>query len=153
MSDTIPPAGPLWPSLRKLQPHLVGRLRGLVGVVALALSIASISALEPLVLKAVFDSFLRGHQLAQAALPLGMLIAAALVRDSLGLIQERLFWKTRLAINFSLLRATVDRLHSLPLSYHRDQSVGATMTKIERGIAGAISAFTEVLLQLFPAVI
>jgi len=100
-------------------------------VVALALSIASISALEPLVLKAVFDSFLRGHQLAQAALPLGMLIAAALVRDSLGLIQERLFWKTRLAINFSLLRATVDRLHSLPLSYHRDQSVGATMTKIE----------------------
>ena len=24
--------------------------------------------------------------------------------------------------------ATIDRLHSLPLSYHREQSVGATMT-------------------------
>jgi ATP-binding cassette subfamily B protein len=143
----------LWPSLRKLQPHVAGRLLGLVGVVTLAVSIASISALEPLVLKAVFDSFLQGHRLSQAAVPLAILIGAALARDSLGLLQERLFWKTRLAINFSLLRATVDRLHSLPLSYHRDQSVGATMTKIERGIAGAISAFTEVLLQLFPAII
>src|SRR4051812_35806028 len=105
MSDTIPPAGPLWLSLRKLQPHLAGRWLGLVGVVALAVSIASISALEPLVLKAVFDSFLQGQRLSQAAVPLAMLIAAALARDSLGLIQERLFWKTRLAINFSLLRA------------------------------------------------
>jgi ATP-binding cassette subfamily B protein len=153
MSDTLPPAAPLWPSLRKLGPHLEGRLIALSGVVALALSIASISAFEPLVLRAVFDSFLQGRQLSSAAVPLALLIGASLARDGLGLVQERLFWKTRLAINFSLLRATVERLHSLPLAYHRDQSVGATMTKIERGIAGAISGFTEVLLQLFPALV
>jgi len=47
----------------------------------------------------------------------------------------------------------VDRLHSLPLSFHRNESVGATMTKIERGISGALAAFEDVLLQLIPSVI
>jgi ATP-binding cassette subfamily B protein len=153
MSDTLPPAGPLWRSLRKLEPHLEGRRLGLIAVVALAVSTASIAAFEPLVLKAVFDSFLTGRALSSAFMPFALLIGISLARDGLALVQDRLFWKARLAINFSLLRATVDRLHSLPLSYHRDQSVGATMTKIERGIAGAISAFTEVLLQLFPALV
>jgi ATP-binding cassette, subfamily B, bacterial len=44
----------------------------------------------------------------------------------------------RLAVDFKLMSTAIERLHSLPLAYHRDQSVGATMTTIERGIAGTM---------------
>jgi ATP-binding cassette subfamily B protein len=47
----------------------------------------------------------------------------------------------------------VDRLHSLPLDYHRSSSVGATMTKIERGATGVTAAFSEFAVQLFPALV
>jgi ATP-binding cassette subfamily B protein len=67
--------------------------------------------------------------------------------------QNRLFWRVRLGIQLELMRATVDRLHTLPLAFHREQSVGATMTKIERGISGAMAAFEDVVMQLIPSLI
>jgi ATP-binding cassette subfamily B protein len=121
--------------------------------VALAVLIATLSALEPLVVKALFDCFLAAQGLRRAMLPFAVLVGLLATRECLALVNDRLFWRVRIGINFGLLRATVERLHSLPLSFHREESVGATMTKIERGIAGAMTAFTEVVVQLFPAII
>ena len=139
--------------LRSLRAHLAGRRAALASVISLAAGMASLSAFEPLALKAVFDAFLEGGELSQAFRPFAALFGLLVFKDVLALALDRLFWRTRLAIGYSLMEATVDRLHALPLAYHRDQSVGATMTRIERGVTGTLTAFTEVLLQLFPAII
>jgi len=114
---------------------------------------AAVAAFEPLVLKRLFDTFTTSAVWAPALTPFLALIALLALREALAALLERLFWRTRLTIDFTLLQATVDRLHSLPLSYHRDHSVGATMTKIERGVSGAMAAFTELMLQLLPSVV
>jgi ATP-binding cassette subfamily B protein len=61
-------------------------------------------------------------------------------------------WRVRLGIDFALMRAAIERLHSLPLSYHREQSVGATMTTIERGISGSMAALSELVMRLLPSI-
>jgi len=85
--------------------------------------------------------------------PFVVLVTLLATRELIALVNDRLFWKLRIGINYGLLQATVERLHSLPLSFHREESVGATMTKIERGIAGAMTAFAELVVQLFPAIV
>lgn len=153
MLDSVSAPQPLWRSLRKLRPHFGGYRAGLAGVILLAVVVATISALEPLVVKALFDSFLAAPGVRRALIPFSILVGMLAFRECVALCNERLFWRVRIGINFALLRATVDRLHALPLSFHREESVGATMTKIERGISGAMVAFTEVVVQLFPAII
>ncbi len=154
MSDSLPPPpGSLWRLLRKVAPYFHGCRARLIGLLALAICTASIAALEPLVLKQLFDGFVDRVGLGASSRALLLLGALLLGREALAMVQDRVFWRVRLGVNFRLLEATVERLHTLPLSYHRDQSVGATMTRIERGISGAMSAFTDVLVQLFPALI
>ncbi|HSU41598.1 MAG TPA: ABC transporter ATP-binding protein, partial [Polyangiaceae bacterium] len=74
-------------------------------------------------------------------------------RELLACVQDRVFWRARLGISFGLLEAMIERLHVLPLEYHRGTSVGATMTKIERGMAGVTTAFSDFAVQLFPALV
>jgi ATP-binding cassette subfamily B protein len=117
------------------------------------MTVASFSAMEPAVMKTVFDGLIAGAGAARVFVPFAALVAMLAVREVVALAQERLLWRARVGVNFALLQATVERLHALPLSFHREASVGATMTKIERGIAGAMTAFTELLSQLVPAVV
>jgi ATP-binding cassette subfamily B protein len=153
MIDSLPPPNALGGQVRRLIPYLQRQRAAVAGVVSLATLGATLAACEPLALKWLFDAFVDGRQLANAFVPFASLIGVLVCREAVSSIQERLFWRTRLAINFALLHATVDRLHSLPLAYHRDQSVGATMTRIERGIAGAMSAFSDVMVQLLPSLV
>ena len=125
----------------------------MLSVALLAALGAGLAAFEPLILKHLFDTFMLGGRWLRALRPFSMLLVLLAFKELLGAVFERRFWRTRLAVDFALLQATVDRLHSLPLSYHREQSVGATMTKIQRGVSGTMSAFTEVMVQLLPSVI
>jgi ATP-binding cassette subfamily B protein len=113
---------------------------------------AGLAAFEPWILKRLFDGFVTSSRWPAVISPFIAWVALLAGKEVLNAAFERIFWRTRLAINFTLLQATVDRLHSLPLHYHRECSVGATMTKIERGIAGAMNAFSELFVQLLPAV-
>jgi ATP-binding cassette subfamily B protein len=122
-------------------------------VVLLGGAAACVSAIEPLIVKQLFDGFLSEPRAAHPLLPLAYLVAMLICAELLNGVREWLVWRVRLGVDFSLMQATVDRLHSLPLSYHRDQSVGATMTKIERGIAGTMNALSEVVTRLLPSLI
>jgi ATP-binding cassette subfamily B protein len=62
-------------------------------------------------------------------------------------------WHARLGIHYTLLEDTVERLHRMPLSLHRNEGVGAIMTRLDRGIQGFISAVTQILFNIFPAII
>ncbi len=117
-----------------------------------AFTTASLCAFEPLLYKLVFDGFGAGS-LAHVALPLASLVLVMLVRELLASVLDVLVWRVRIAANFDLLCETIDRLHSLPLSHHREEGVGGTMTKVERGITGAMTAFSEVATHLVPSLV
>jgi ATP-binding cassette subfamily B protein len=146
-----PPENGLLSSLRRAAPYFLCQRRPLLAVVLLAPVGASIAALEPLVLRELFDTFLEGNGLRSAALPFAALLGMLLAAELFGVVLDRLVWRVRLGVDFALMQAAVERLHSLPLSYHREQSVGATMTRVERGIAGSMSAFSEVVVRFLPS--
>src|SRR5205814_10632927 len=62
-------------------------------------------------------------------------------------------WHTRLGIHLALLETTVERLHRMPLSMHREEGVGAIMTRLDRGIQGFINAVSQILFNVFPAIL
>ena len=153
MDPNETPPQPLWRSVHKIAPYFARHRLQLLVVAALAISAASLSALEPLVLKSLFDGFTSGVKPHALALAFAALAVILLGGELLQTALDWFVWRVRLAVDYALMQATIDRLHSLPLAYHRDQNVGATMTKIERGITGCMSAFSDVVVKLVPALI
>jgi ATP-binding cassette subfamily B protein len=141
---------PLWQSLQNLAPYCRAQRTDLTRVALLGTASAALAAIEPLTLKALFDRFLEKQALAAVA-PFALFVVLLLARELFACLQDRVFWRARLGISFSLLEAMIARLHALPLAYHRGTSVGATLTKIERGAAGVTSAFSDFAVQLCPA--
>ncbi|HEY0551853.1 MAG TPA: ABC transporter ATP-binding protein, partial [Verrucomicrobiae bacterium] len=81
------------------------------------------------------------------------LIALGLFRELASGAANWMTWHTRLGIHYALLETTVERLHRLPLGFHRHEGVGAIMTKLDRGIQGFINAITQILFNIFPALL
>ena len=138
-------------SVRKLSPFFLRHRARLVGILTLAVLAAVVGALEPLVIKRLFDTFVSGKDFAFAGWALGLLGAMLLAAELCGVLIERLVFRVRADVSYQLLRAAVERLHALPLSYHREHGVGGTITQIERGIASCMTAFAEVIVHVLPA--
>jgi ATP-binding cassette subfamily B protein len=123
--------------------------RGAVAaVLLLAVAIAAASAAEPLLMKYVFD-----HVSVPAAvgLGIGLMFLLALVREAVSAYQNSLTWKTRIEVQFALTEATVDRLQQLPMAFHRNAGVGGTMTRLDRGVQGFVTAASEIAFNVVPA--
>jgi ATP-binding cassette, subfamily B, bacterial len=140
-------------SVARVAPYFRARLGTVVTVFLLSAAGAALSALEPLAMREVFDSFAANKQLARTFTPFLALLGLLLGGELLGMLREYVVWRVRLHVDYALLHDSVERLHALPLSYHTEQSVGATMQKIERGIAGTVTTFHDVVVRLFPALI
>lgn len=104
-------------------------------------------------LKWAFDTFFSGSAPSAALYPLAVLLALLLAVELLGGARDWLLCRVRLGIDFALMQATVRRLHALPAGHQRDPKVSATMTQIERGIAGLSNALHDVLTRQFPALV
>jgi ATP-binding cassette subfamily B protein len=120
-------------------------------VVFLTILVGLLGALEPLLLKFIFDALDAVRVQDALVLGIGGLLALFLGRELMGGVSNYVAWRVRLAVHFRLLSATVDRLHSLPLEYHREQSVGQLMTRLDRSISGYIGALHEFAFNLLPA--
>ena len=126
--------------------------RHLAIIVFLALSASTIAVGEPLLYKALFDSFGSSTAGTSVALLLGALVVALLAREALAASLELVVSKIRIALNADMLRATVDRLHSLPLDHHGGEPAGAVTARVERGVSGSVAAFSEIALHFVPSV-
>src|SRR3954465_2981105 len=142
-----------WRRVRQALTFAAGERKAIAATVGLSLIVAVIAAAEPLVMRTRVDG-LWGHAgtrtLLVSAAALGLLLVGRELLDAAG---SRSGWRARVGVQRALLDATVGRLHALPLSYHRSESVGATMTRLDRGVQGVGSAFAEVVFKLFPALV
>jgi ATP-binding cassette subfamily B protein len=120
-------------------------------ILGLVLLSGGLNAVEPLILKHIFDELGGDRRWQAVALGVGLLLGAGLLRDALSALSNWLTWRTRIGIHYSLMEETVGRLHKLPLSFHREEGVGATLTRLERGIQGFVSAITDIAFNVIPA--
>ena len=117
------------------------------------LFVAALNACEPLLLKYVFDELGSSRNLAALGYGVCALAIAGVLRECASAGSNWLTWKTRLGVHYALLEAMVERLHQQPLAFHRREGVGGIMTKLDRGIQGFLTALTEILFNVFPAVL
>lgn len=121
-------------------------------VMCMTLTVAALGAVEPLVMKYIFDKL--GTKVTATLLTgVAMLIGLNVAREAIGGVSNWLTWRVRLDINYELLDAIVGRLHSLPMTFHREETVGGIMTKLDKGINGLVSALSEVAFNIFPGLV
>jgi ATP-binding cassette subfamily B protein len=134
-------------ALEFVRPHRGASL----SILLLALAGAALAALEPLALMVVLDGLVAGGLLRALALGLGALLSLALLGELVTGLSNWLGWRVRLAVQYDLLEATVSRLQTLPVSFHQEESVGGTMTRLDRGISGFVGALAEIVSNVLPA--
>lgn len=121
-------------------------------IMALTLLVAVLGALEPLVMKYIFDKLTNGVY-SPIAIGIGMLVGLNLAREAVGGLSNWMSWRIRLDVNKALLEATVTRLHHLPITYHREETVGGIMTKLDRGVNGFVGAVSDIAFNVFPSIV
>lgn len=122
-------------------------------ILFLSFALAGLNAVEPLVMKFLFDSLGSSNAESSIIYGLTLLLTVTVTRELIGGGSNWLTWKVRLGIHYVLLEATVGRLQTLPLSFHRRETVGAIMTKLDRGIQGFLGAAMEIAFQALPAAV
>jgi ATP-binding cassette, subfamily B, bacterial len=125
--------------------------RQIAGISTLAIIVATLGVAEPLVLKRIFDA-LAAHASISSLFALAALLFGLLAsRAALDALLNASTWRTRLGVDYLLRQALLGRLGTLPLSYHQRESVGGTVNRVNRGIDGYVSAFSEIAFKLTPA--
>jgi ATP-binding cassette subfamily B protein len=125
---------------------------GFIFVITLCIAVAN--AAEPVILfKYIFDSLILHGSNHVLLVGIGILIGLGIFREVATAFSNWLTWHARLGMHYSLLEITVERLHRMPLGFHREQGVGAIMTRLDRGIQGFINGVTQILFNIFPAIL
>ncbi|MBC7171837.1 MAG: ABC transporter ATP-binding protein, partial [Polyangiaceae bacterium] len=127
--------------------------RTLLATFVLSLIATAAFAVEPLVFKRLFDGLSSEGGSSSLAVSIGLLVALGALREVLTAATNWLTWRTRLSLHHDLLESAVERLHVLPVSYHKKTGVGATMTRLDRGIQGFLEAFNQVAFSVLPSVV
>lgn len=148
-----PPAAQKRRRLRRALAFAFPFRRSVAVIFVITLLLAAINATEPLVLKYIFDNVAPNQSSHVLLVGIGLLIAIGVFRELATAFSNWLTWHARLGIHYTLLENTVERLHRMPLSFHRAEGVGAIMTKLDRGIQGFINGVTQILFNVFPAVL
>jgi ATP-binding cassette, subfamily B, bacterial len=127
--------------------------RRLLAVVTLALLLAAASALDPLIMKYLFDRLGAPDGLRSFAAGLAALAVVEVARAGLQGVLGVWSWDARLAVDYEVRERVVSKLNSLPLSFHQREGVGGTMNRINQAIAGWVAAFGETTFNLVPTLL
>jgi ATP-binding cassette subfamily B protein len=148
-----PPAATRPAGLRRAAEFLVPFHRRILTILLLALALAGGNAAEPLALRHIFDALGRGAGARPVVTGIAALVGLGLLREAFQGLSNWLTWRTRIGVQYRLTDATVSRLHQLPLTFHRAEGVGATMTRLDRSIQGLVGALAELAFNVVPAVV
>jgi len=119
----------------------------------LTLVLAGVNAFEPLILKYIFDGLGKQEPLHYVFWGVVLFLVLGLFKEGSGTFSNWLTWRTRLSLHYHLLDITVERIHRLPHDIHRQEGVGAIMTRLDRSIQGLINAISEISFNVLPAVV
>jgi len=92
-------------------------------IAVLTLITAVLNAIEPLLIKSVFDDLTsrQGRLLVLSIIALGWL---ALAREAFEGTSNWLTWRARISLQYALLEATIGKLHKMPLQMQRSEGNG-----------------------------
>jgi ATP-binding cassette subfamily B protein len=127
--------------------------RSLTAVTALALVLAALSAVDPLVMKYLFDQLSQPGGLANFGVAMSALVILELARAALQAWLGVLSWDVRLGVDYTVRERVMGKLNSLPMSFHQGETIGATMNRINAGIQGCVTAFCDTAFNLFPTLL
>jgi ATP-binding cassette subfamily B protein len=127
--------------------------RTLTGVISLALLLAALSAVDPLLMKYLFDALEHGMGMASLGLIMSGLVLLELARAGLQAWLGVLSWDVRLGVDYTMRERVMSKLNSLPMSFHQGETIGATMNRINAGITGCVTAFCETAFNLLPTLL
>ncbi len=127
--------------------------RTLAGVIGLALLLAALSAVDPLLMKYLFDALEQGTGLASLGMIMSGLIGLELARAGLQAWLGVLSWEVRLGVDYTMRERVMSKLNALPMSFHQGETIGATMNRINAGITGCVTAFCETAFNFLPTLL
>jgi ATP-binding cassette subfamily B protein len=127
--------------------------RPLAGVITLALVLAALSAIDPLIMKYLFDELERRTAVSSLAAIMAGLVVLEIARAGLQAWLGILSWDVRLSVEYNLREKLVSKLNSLPISFHQREGVGGTMNRVNQGISGYVGAFSDVAFNLLPTLV
>jgi ATP-binding cassette subfamily B protein len=126
--------------------------RAILTIIGLTLAVAAINALEPLILKGIFDGLTADATVRLLLIAIAALALLALLREAMDGFANWLTWRTRIGLQYALMEATIGKLHRMPLAVQRSEGIGAIMTRLDRSIQGLTSAVSLLLFSTLPAV-
>ncbi len=124
--------------------------RPLVVVLALALILAALSAVDPLIMKYLIDLLSQPNGAHAFAVAMVLLIVLELVRAAIQWWLGVVSWDVRLGVEYTVRERVVSKLNSLPLAYHQREAVGGTINRMNQGINGYVAAFSDLAFNLLP---
>lgn len=124
--------------------------RSITGVVLLAFVVSVLGAVDPLVLKYLFDALGAGNHSA-IPLALGALLLVEISRAAFGAWLSVRTWDVRLAVDYSLRERLMQKLTSVPADYHQAEGVGATMNKVNQSVTAFVNGFAEIGFNFLPS--
>src|SRR4051812_45205428 len=93
----------------------------IAGIVSLALSLAVLGAVDPLVMKRLFDALGQRDPQHTIFTSLAALLVIELSRGLIGRWLSLLTWKVRLGVDLRMRDRLVAKLTALPVGYHGEQ--------------------------------
>jgi ATP-binding cassette subfamily B protein len=123
------------------------------GVLGLALLMAAMSAVDPLIMKYLFDQLGGGRNLRLLGVVIGGLLMLELARGWLSGRLSVLSWDIRLAVEYRVRELIVGKLNALPVSYHQREGVGGTINRVNQAISGFVTAFSDIAFNILPTLL
>jgi ATP-binding cassette subfamily B protein len=139
--------------LRRSLSFAAGERRPVIVIALLTMAGGVFAAGEPLLLKRVVDELMGARRAPALCWALGGLLGLFVWRDGIAALSNWLVWRTRLRVHHRLLDETAGRLHALSVAYHRSQTVGSLLTRLDRGIQGLVGTFSELAFSALPALV
>jgi ATP-binding cassette subfamily B protein len=127
--------------------------RTLIAVTCLALLLAALSAVDPLLMKYLFDQLGAGAGPSKFGLAIVALVILEVARAGLQAWLGVMSWDIRLGVDYTVRERVMGKLNSLPMSFHQAETIGATMNRINQGITGYVTAFCETAFNLLPTLL